>query len=179
MKRQILRTELLLLLWVVAFLAGHLLADRLSGDTPALDIPHLVAAASILLIALVLMRQSAKLQRRTEARVGHLSSFPQMNPNPVLEIDATGAIVFCNPAATETLARLGQDGDASAYFPDDLPVLLQELKREHEAKFERQVQAGSALFSETVQVIPASQVVRIYAFDITRAQTGGRRITGE
>ena len=116
-------------------------------------------------------------RKRVEARIERLSSFPQINPNPVLEIDASGTIAFCNPATTRTLERLGLGGDCDPFFPDDLAVILQALGQKKESGFQREVQVGSAIFAETVQVIPAFKVVRIYAFDITerkRAEEGLR-----
>lgn len=109
-------------------------------------------------------------RKRAEAGIERLSSFPQLNPNPVLEIDASGTIVFCNPATTRTLERLGLGGDCDPFFPDDLAVILQALGQKQESGFQREVQVGSAIFAETVQVIPAFKVVRIYAFDITDRQ---------
>ena len=102
-----------------------------------------------------------------EARVQHLSSFPELNPNPVVEVDASGAVTFHNPAVMAALGRLGLPGDVRAFLPDDLEMILQELENQKDSKFQREVQVGSAIFAETIHVIPASCVVRIYGFDIT------------
>ena len=54
---------------------------------------------------------------------------------------------------------------------------LQELDTLKGRSGQREVQVGSAIFAETIQVIPASDVVRIYAFDITerkQAETAQR-----
>lgn len=106
-------------------------------------------------------------RKRVEATIQHLSSFPQLNPNPVLEIDASGRITFANPSAASTLEWLGPGDDARAFLPTDMAIILQELEHKREGRFQREVQVGSAIFAETVQVIPVSNVARIYAFDIT------------
>ena len=116
-------------------------------------------------------------RKRVEAIIQHLSTFPQLNPNPVLEIDASGRITFVNPGAARTLEWLGLGDDARAFLPADMATILQELEHKREGGFQREVQVGSAIFAETIQVIPASDVVRIYAFDITerkQAETAQR-----
>ena len=118
-------------------------------------------------------------RKRIEAKIQHLSSFPQLNPNPVLEIDASGGITFANPGATRTLEQLDLADAARAFLPGDLTTILQELEHERESRFQREVQVGSAIFAETIQVIPASDVVRIYAFDITERKQAEDRAARE
>ncbi len=107
-------------------------------------------------------------RKLAEARLQHQSSFPQLNPNPVLEIDPAGKITYRNPALTNALKRLGMEDAAHAFLPDDLPAILRALEDGRDSEFQREVQVGSAIFAETIHVIPAFQVVRIYAFEITK-----------
>jgi len=113
-----------------------------------------------------LQTEMAERQRAQEA-ILHLSSFPQVNPNPVLEIDAAGKVIFSNPAAMKELQRLDTVDDVRAFLPDDLDVILQELAQKKESQFDREVQVGSAIFGETIHLTPAYDAMRIYARDIT------------
>ncbi len=106
-------------------------------------------------------------RKRGEENIRRLSSFPQLNPNPVLEVDALGTITFRNPATIKALERLGLSDAAASFFPGDLSVILQALQRERDSSFEREVRVAGATFAETIHVIPASAVARIYCFDIT------------
>ena len=59
-------------------------------------------------------------RRRAEAETERFVSFPRLNPNPVLEIDADGAVTFHNQAAISTLEKLGLPADPKAFLPGDL-----------------------------------------------------------
>ena len=106
-------------------------------------------------------------RKQAEAEIQHLSSFPQMNPNPVLELDASGTITFANPGAARALKALGLRDDARAFLPYDLASILEQLALGNETQFEREVTLNGAVFAEDIQLIPMSDTVRIYAFDIT------------
>jgi len=43
-----------------------------------------------------------------EERTRHLASFPQHNPNPIVEVDGSGRIAFWNPAAEKMLESQGR-----------------------------------------------------------------------
>jgi PAS domain S-box-containing protein len=107
-------------------------------------------------------------REKAEERIRHLSSFPVLDPNPVLEIDASGTITFCNPGATNVLERLGLGDDACVFLPDDWEMMLAQLVQKRDVGFQREVQVGGAIFAETIQVIPSSNVMRLYTFEITQ-----------
>ncbi len=106
--------------------------------------------------------------KRVEERTRHLASFPQFNPNPVLEVGAAGEIVYSNAATQSTLEGLGKDGgDGTAFLPYDIDSILKELAKDQERSLYREVTIGDRVFAESVYVSPRFKVVRIYAFDIT------------
>src|SRR4030065_1387169 len=41
-------------------------------------------------------------QKFAEDEVKRCASFPQLNPNPILEVDSSGTIVFCNAASIQS-----------------------------------------------------------------------------
>jgi hypothetical protein len=47
-----------------------------------------------------------------------LALFSQFNPNPVLEIDASGRVTYCNDAGTKILQTLGVMEGPSSFLPD-------------------------------------------------------------
>jgi PAS domain S-box-containing protein len=106
--------------------------------------------------------------KRTEEEREHLASFPRRNPNPIIEVDASGEIIFFNPASQAVLESLGMDkGDLKALLPPDLDVILRDLDKKGELNLYREVQIADRIFDETVQLVPQSNTVRVYGRDIT------------
>lgn len=107
-------------------------------------------------------------RKRMEEQTFHLASFPRLNPNPVMEIDLDGTIVYFNPAVREILRSLGlDDHDATPFLPADLASLLTGWDHETETSHLREVVIGERTFAATVHLVPTIKVARIYAYDIT------------
>jgi len=106
--------------------------------------------------------------KRAEERTRHLASFPQLNPNPIIEVDASGNVIFANPGTERFLESMGLDkGEVSFFLPQDLNVILKELEKNSEASVSREVTVKDRVFSETVHLLPQLKAARIYAYDIT------------
>ncbi len=106
-----------------------------------------------------------KLARETMER---LASFPQLSPNPILEINVSGEIIFFNPASQAMLESLGLDrGDLRAFLPEDLNSILRDLDKKTGSTFRREVHMADRVLAETLHLVPQFSVVRLYASDIT------------
>ncbi len=96
-----------------------------------------------------------------------LASFPQMNPQPVLEMDIDGHITYYNQAAKETLGKMGQAADLKNFLPDDLKDILATAKQTGERHFQREVVVNGAVFFESFLFAEQFNALRLYAVDIT------------
>lgn len=106
--------------------------------------------------------------RRADERTRHLASFLELSPDPVMEVDPSGELIFCNAAAFRALERLGMERrDYHCFLPSDLDAILERLDREHESTLRRELSFNDRVFAETIHVIPRLGVARIYAYDIT------------
>ncbi len=106
-------------------------------------------------------------RKEMEEHNQHLASFPQLNPNPVIELSSSGQVKYRNPAA-KTLEDHGLNGDdCSPFWPTDLQDMLQMLSQGKAGSFYREVAIKERVFAETIQLIPQFSSVRIYAQDIT------------
>jgi PAS domain S-box-containing protein len=102
-----------------------------------------------------------------ENRTRWLASFPEMNPHPVIEMNAEGTITFANPATFSTLKRVGLPPNPELFFPDDNDEILRLLKESAETQLYREINLNHTCFSENIAFNRELQVVRIYAADIT------------
>ena len=87
--------------------------------------------------------------KRAETRIRRLASFPEINPNPIIELDASGAVTFCNPATRTALERAGLDGkDVDALLPPDMDALLRDWDRRTDVMASREATIGGRVFDE-------------------------------
>jgi two-component system CheB/CheR fusion protein len=106
--------------------------------------------------------------KRAEERTRHLSTFPQLNPTPVIEVDASGTVTFCNPATERILESVGMDkGDIGVFVPMDFDVIFKGWDKKKELSFFREVTVKDRVFGESVYLSPQFDVMRIYGYDIT------------
>jgi len=107
--------------------------------------------------------------KKAAEKIEHLSSFPELNPNPVIETDMKGEIIYCNAATIKILKKLTFPADSRVLLPRDLPDIIKKLGQEKEGRYELvEIEVNDRVFIESI-IAPANlKVVRIYAWDITR-----------
>jgi PAS domain S-box-containing protein len=114
-----------------------------------------------------LKEQVAELER-AEQRNRHLASFPQLDPNPVIEVDVAGQVIFFNPATQRILENLGLTPNAVKLFlPDDWEHILKAWSGKSDALVERVIEIQDRIFTASIFLSSQLNVVRIYALDIT------------
>jgi len=108
------------------------------------------------------LRERAKRQQ-AEAEVSHLASFPELNPNPIVELDSNGNISYANPAA-------------KMRFPD---LLVQEIKhpflvdltniipQAETSSITRDINVGNSWYEQTLAYTASTKTYLLYARDIT------------
>ncbi len=104
--------------------------------------------------------------RRQEDELLRLASFPLLNPNPVLELDSSGRIIFHNQAAHDFLLQHGQL-DIRAFLPADFTRILEQAGRWQPEALQRDVELAGRVFSESIFFVRQFNTVRIYAVDVT------------
>ena len=115
----------------------------------------------------VVVLQDITSGKSAETEIRWLASFPELNPNPVIELDARGTVTFANPAAKKVLVDLGFPPDPSLFLPKDLQEILQLLKQGTESQVVREITLGSQILEENIALESGLQVIRIYARNIT------------
>jgi PAS domain S-box-containing protein len=115
--------------------------------------------------------------KRAEEHSAHLASFPQLNPNPVIEVDLSGKVIFSNPATRRFLESLKMDPpNADIFLPEDFDDIVVNWDGDNESSQYRELSIESRYFAETVFLSPQFNVARIYVFDITERKKAGEEI---
>ena len=107
-------------------------------------------------------------RRMAEMQVEHFASFPQLNPNPVLEIDHNGNITYCNRATVKALKNLHCGDEVTVFLPDDIGAIVRHLAAGRDQTFYREVKVKQKIFAENIHLAGQFGTARMYARDITR-----------
>ena len=100
--------------------------------------------------------------------IERLSAFPNLEPNPVIEINQNGQISYFNEAAIDDLIRFEPGATLEIFIPPDLPDLLRAMEQEEASQQERTLQIGNMTYTEHIMVSPRFRVIRISAINSTK-----------
>jgi diguanylate cyclase (GGDEF)-like protein len=104
-----------------------------------------------------------QLESLSQEELIRLASFPELSPNPIIEISFQGTITYSNPAANlkfDNLQKLGLDHPV-------LTGLLSEVQNLQGNLLLREIEVAQAIFEQYVHYITESKVIRSYLFDVT------------
>jgi formate hydrogenlyase transcriptional activator len=108
-------------------------------------------------------------RKKTEEKVEHLASFPELNPNPVIETDLKGRVLYSNAATIKLLKELNLPEDVSPFLPHDVKEMIQKLGNENDGLYlSYEVEISDRVFMESIILSTKLNVVRIYAQEITK-----------
>ena len=111
-------------------------------------------------------RTSSDLRKRPEKNLNHLASFPEMNPNPIVEVNAHGSIEYLNPAAKKLFPDLRDMGDRHEWLVD-LKTIGTLLKDQKKTSYVREVKVNGNWYHQSLHLTPGVDHIRIYGLDIT------------
>ncbi|MEM8778623.1 MAG: EAL domain-containing protein [Cyanobacteria bacterium P01_G01_bin.49] len=104
-----------------------------------------------------------ELQERNRDDLMRLASFPELSPNPIIEIDFAGNLTYLNPAARIKFQNVIED---QLEHPV-LAGLLSEVQNIQGNLLLREVLVGSEVFEQYVHYLSEHQLIRSYLFDVT------------
>ncbi len=116
------------------------------------------------------MLSTAIERKQVDEKIEHLASFTQLNITPILELDSSGKVIFCNNASIEILKNLNCVGNFEIFYPKDITKILELLKEGKGRQLYREVEIDGLTFAEDIHLVPLFNVIRIYARDITEAK---------
>jgi PAS domain S-box/PAS domain S-box len=122
-------------------------------------------------------------RKKAEEKIEHLASFPQLNPNPVIETDLKEQVIFYNAATMRILKELNVPEEVRLFLPRDLNEMIKKLEQGKDRQyFSREVEINDRVFTESLFLSAKLKVVRIYAQEITkrkRAEVALQKAYGE
>src|ERR1051326_4971646 len=97
--------------------------------------------------------------------LARLASFPEQNPNPVIEVGFDGKVTYCNPAARKYFPDLEERGLEHPVFT----ILRERMAQPGELTrgSAGELRIGDKFFEQKLFYIEGSDVVRVYSADIT------------
>jgi PAS domain S-box-containing protein len=163
---------------VVGLATNHtLLVARNGSEIPIDDSGAPVRRADGTIYGVVLVFRDSTERSQAEEHMAHLASFPQLNPNPILEVAYSGEITFHNPATEGILEGLGIDkGEIGVLLPKDLAALLGTPKSGERSAVYREIAVKDRIFGAYIDFPPGLSAIRIYAQDITERKLREARI---
>ncbi|CAN1211934.1 Diguanylate cyclase/phosphodiesterase with PAS/PAC sensor(S) [Tumidithrix helvetica PCC 7403] len=101
-----------------------------------------------------------------EEFLSRLASIPELNPNPIIEIDLSGEITYLNPAAVKQFPNLDALGSQHPTL-QGLLSRVTSLQNGSQEFFVREVEINERVIEQFVHFIQCSDLIRIYVADIT------------
>ncbi|MFB2773457.1 EAL domain-containing protein [Pelatocladus sp. BLCC-F211] len=100
----------------------------------------------------------------SEVALARLASFPELIPNPIIEIDLEGKVTYLNPAAALKFPNIRQLGIQHTILAG-LAIAVQNRQGN---SFTREVEVGEEVFEQSIHYIPESDLIRTFIVrDIT------------
>jgi PAS domain-containing protein len=104
--------------------------------------------------------------REAERRLAYLASFPLRNPNPIMEVDASGDIRYINPAAMRLFPDLAEQGLLHPWLADWASV-VGPFRDGQAGTGLRDLNIGERTYQQALYYSAEDRFVRVYGFDIT------------
>jgi len=113
----------------------------------------------------VTLKEIAHLKKANETLL-HLASFPELNPNPVTEVDLAGNVHYLNPAVKQLFPDL-QTARLQHPWLAGLESLSEMLEHQKKRTYVREVKIGDIWYEQTVYYVLEGKRLRTYGLDIT------------
>lgn len=98
------------------------------------------------------------IEAASDTLLTRLASFPELIPNPIIEMDLEGNITYYNPAAAHKFPRLREIGKEHPI----LAQLLNIVAHQESNSFVREVEVYGEIFEQSVHYLPESDLVRTF-----------------
>jgi PAS domain S-box-containing protein len=151
-----------------SFLEARQNEEQESSETTFLVLPlGVFLSATLLLLGLFFLNAGWGQRIRAEKQVAWLASFPERNPNPIIELDAHEDVVhYVNPAALKLFPDLPKLGVQHPWLAG-IRKMTGSWEAQGEKPVSRELGAGEKHWTQIVNFVPETKRLRVYGTDIT------------
>ncbi len=106
-------------------------------------------------------------RKKIEEKIIRLASFPEQDPNPVIEIAGNGIITYMNDSARSHFPNIHS---LSSQHPilKNLKSHIDTLTKQGRDSISREVSLGNQVYEEKICYFPESKLARIFVYEITQ-----------
>lgn len=112
-------------------------------------------------------QQAVKAKLEGEAQLRRLASFPEGNPNPIIEVNGDGHMRYMNPAARTIFEEQSHDAETHPLI-HDLPSIIEKLKSGQQQSYVREIYMDHVIYEQEITYMPDFEAIRVYSIDITK-----------
>ncbi len=108
-------------------------------------------------------------REKTEKEIAWLASFPEFNPNPIMELDLAGRIRYLNQASKGLFPDIEKASIGHPYL-QDFKQISDEMQRDSKISIIKDVKIAGIHYERYFHYLVDRQSIRIYGRDITRSK---------
>jgi len=105
-------------------------------------------------------------RKRAESDLSYRATFPELDPSPIVELDAASNIIYMNPSSKALFPGLPTLGIVHPYLLG-WRALTNEIRAEDMRYHVRDIRVGDTWYEQVISRVPLSPNLRIYGRDIT------------
>jgi len=115
-------------------------------------------------------------EKAAQEEIRRLATFPELNPNPVLEVNEQGGIVYANPAARKVAQELALPAGVQDFLPANLEKVFADARQGGPRQYFFDREFGDAFYAVTLHLPHDLPTARLYALNITQRQKVEREL---
>ncbi|MDH5427650.1 MAG: response regulator [Nitrospirota bacterium] len=121
------------------------------------------------------LQQLMVVQEKKNQELTRLASFPEMDPNPVIEVDIHHQVTYINPSGSRIFPMLSQEGVGHPLM-EQVVDAVESVLSGNKKNVTQEVSVADRIFEAQITLVQASQVLRIYLHEVTQRKIAEEQV---